>query len=51
MEKITLSPEQIKEIHEEIEKSLGVELKKEQVHNLFDKGVENLTDQLNKIIK
>jgi hypothetical protein len=29
MDKITLTQEQIQEIHEEIEKSMGVELKKE----------------------
>ena len=30
---------------------MGVELKKDQVQNLFEKGVEHLTDQLNKIIR
>ena len=30
---------------------MGVELKKDQVSSLFEKGVEHLTDQLNKIIK
>lgn len=30
---------------------MGVELKKDQVQSLFEKGVEHLTDQLNKIIK
>ncbi len=30
---------------------MGVELKKEQLSSLFEKGVEHLTDQLNKIIK
>ena len=30
---------------------MGVELKKDQLSSLFEKGVEHLTDQLNKIIK